>query len=163
MSALISFVFRVRSNQWKVLFSSATKSFYLSFLYYVQHDQGTCANLHTIHRQNETHLDTCHTEMTSCFTILPAVRVCTSKWPPSKAQREWKAVKTKDNNQVTQEILKYNKHTSLQHCIKFSLNFTGGKKKLILLSSKVIYERKHLRFVLTHKHTLAQNTSRSLS
>jgi len=33
------------------------------------------ANLHTIHRQNETHLDTCHTEMTSCFAVLPRVIV----------------------------------------------------------------------------------------
>jgi hypothetical protein len=33
------------------------------------------------------------------------------------------------------------------------------ENKLILLSTKTIYECKHLRFVLTHRHTLRQNIS----
>jgi len=37
------------------------------------------------------------------------------------------------------------------------------ENKLILLSSKIIYECKHLRFVLIHRHTLRQNISYSYS
>ena len=141
--------------------STATKSLYLSFLYYVQNDHWTCKFTHDSqtkwnsfgHLSYRNDFVLCGSSKRDSLPLL-MVTFESSKRMKGNEDKRWQPGDT-ENPEIHSTYF-----SSTLHRIFIKL-YT--ENKLILLSSKIIYECKHLRFVLIHRHTLRQNISYSYS